>query len=88
MKYAMRSARFRELTRVVVELQKKVEPVKKLDSIAERVMLKPELHEFVEMIQYWDATQIQRLKDISYGYVAGQGKSAVQKETRKLQNAG
>ena len=52
-------------------LKAKISPPEKLDPLAERVMINQALHDHVELIQFWDASMIQRFTDIAYGFVSG-----------------
>lgn len=71
--------------RDVLELKQQVNPVSKIDPVAERVMIDQVLHDLVSMIQYWDANAKRRLIDIAYGMV--QGRALSEELEQKKRNA-
>ncbi len=58
------------LQRRMEELEKKVDPVSKLDPVAERVMINAELHDVVEKLMYYDAGLLREIKALITGYIA------------------
>lgn len=71
----------------VREIKRAMRPVENIDKVAERVMLNRELHEFVEMIQFWDANKLRRFKDIAYGFISGESYGSEREESSKKANA-
>jgi transcriptional regulator with XRE-family HTH domain len=61
----------------------KIVPITRLDPVAEKVMLKPELHDLVEMIWTWDAEQLRRFSDVAFGWIARGSRDRSDQGTRK-----
>jgi transcriptional regulator with XRE-family HTH domain len=74
------ASRLESIEREIRELRTKVQPIRELDPLAERVMVNHELRELVRLIQFWEGSMIRRLHDIAYGYLAGLREEPAKKE--------
>jgi len=59
------------LKKEIIQLKDRVNPVSKMDPVAERVLANQDLHDLVELVQFWDSSMLRRFRDIAYGYVSG-----------------
>jgi transcriptional regulator with XRE-family HTH domain len=75
------------LQREMKEIKEKVSPITKLDPVAERVIVNQALRDLVELVQFWDATQIRRFTDMAYSYIQGR-RSVKEEDYEKKKNVG
>jgi transcriptional regulator with XRE-family HTH domain len=79
----LRTSPMERLEKKLDRVSEKIVPINRLDSVAEKVMLKPELHDLVEMIWTWDADQLRRFSDVAFGWIARGTKDRQTEQTRK-----
>jgi transcriptional regulator with XRE-family HTH domain len=74
------TSQMESLVKEMRNLKEHVQPMSSMDPIAERVMVNQELRELVQLVQFWDASMIRRVKDIAYGYLEGSQEDQAKKE--------
>lgn len=67
------------LKKEIEELKYKVNPESKIDKVAERVIINQDLHDLVELVQFWDSDSIRRIIDMANAYMIGRKDSDAKK---------
>lgn len=62
---------FKSVQKALKDLQQKVQPIEKMDHVAERLMANRELYDLVKLMMYWDGSIIRRIADIVLGFSHG-----------------